>query len=95
VRAFIEEFQRRYRELLDTSGSRLNVMDGQIARQRQQIEAVIAALVTVPGSKALGARLATEEARLGQLERSARPSLTSGPRSCRTLRSSPGTSTIC
>ncbi len=53
---------------LDTSGSRLKVMDAQIARQRQQIEAVMAALGTVPGSKALGARLATEEAKLAQLE---------------------------
>ena len=43
-------------------------MDAQITRQRQQIEAVMAALVTVPGSKARGARLATEEAKLGQLE---------------------------
>jgi len=43
-------------------------MDAQIARQGQQIEAVMAALVTVPGSKALGARLATEEAKLRQLE---------------------------
>ena len=68
IEAFIEEFQRRYRELLDTSGSRLKAMDAQIARQRQQIEAVMAALVTVPGSKALGARLATEEAKLGQFE---------------------------
>jgi hypothetical protein len=43
-------------------------MDAQIARQRQQIEAVMVALVTVPGSKALGARLATEEEKLAQLE---------------------------
>ena len=68
IEAFVEEFQRRYRELLDTSGSRLKVMEAQIARQRQQIEAVMAALVTVPGSKALGARLATEEAQLAQFE---------------------------
>ena len=54
--------------MLDTSGSRLKAMDAEIARQRQQIEAVMAALVTVPGSKALGARLPTEEAKLGQLE---------------------------
>jgi site-specific DNA recombinase len=68
IEAFIDEFQRRYRELLETSGSRLKSIDGQIARQRQQIEAVMAALVTVPGSKALGARLATEEGRLTQME---------------------------
>jgi hypothetical protein len=43
-------------------------MDAQIARQRRQIEVVMAALVTVPGSKALGARLATEEAKVAQLE---------------------------
>ena len=43
-------------------------MDAQIARQRQPIEAVMAALVTVPGSKVLSARLATKEAKLGQLE---------------------------
>ncbi|HVY41253.1 MAG TPA: DUF4126 family protein [Polyangia bacterium] len=40
----------------------------QIARQRQHVEAVMAALVTVPGSKALGAKLATEEAKLLALE---------------------------
>ena len=68
IEAFIDEFQRRYGELLETSGSRLKSVDGQIARQRQQIEAVMAALVTVPGSKALGARLAAEEAKLSQLD---------------------------
>ena len=68
VEAFIEEFQRRYRELLETSGSRLKTIEGQIARQREHIEAVMAALVTVPGSKALGAKLATEEAKLSELE---------------------------
>jgi hypothetical protein len=68
IEAFIDEFQRRYRELLETSGSRLKSLDAQIARQRQQIEAVMTALVTVPGSKALGARLTIEEAKLPQLE---------------------------
>jgi hypothetical protein len=43
-------------------------MDAQIARQRQQIEAVMAALVTVPGSKALGARLAADEMKLAEFE---------------------------
>ena len=68
IEAFIDEFQRRYRELLETSGSRLKTIDGEIARQRKQIDAVMAALVTVPGSKALGGRLATEEAKLAELE---------------------------
>ena len=68
IEAFIDEFQRRYRELLDTSGTKIKSIDAQIARQRQQIEAVMTALVTVPGSKALGARLAIEEAKLPQLE---------------------------
>src|SRR4051812_18290241 len=61
--AVLDEFQRRYQELLDTSGSRLKSMVAPIARQRQQIEAVMTALVTVPGSQALGARLATKEAK--------------------------------
>jgi hypothetical protein len=68
IEAFIDEFQRRYRDLLETSGSRLKTIDGEIARQRKQIDAVMAALVTVPGSKALGGRLATEEAKLAELE---------------------------
>jgi hypothetical protein len=68
IEAFIDEFQRRYRELLETSGSRLKSIDAQIGRQRQQIEAVMTGLVTVPGSKAIGARLAAEEARLSPLD---------------------------
>ena len=39
-------------------------MDAQIACQQQQIEAVMAAL----SQRALGAHLATEEAKLAQLE---------------------------
>lgn len=62
-RGVLDAFQRRHHELLDTSGSRLKSMVAPIARQRQQIEAVMTALVTVPGSKAVGARLATEEAK--------------------------------
>ncbi len=56
IEAFIDEFQRRYRELLETSESRLKSVDGEIARQRKQIDAVLAALVTVPRAPRPSAR---------------------------------------
>jgi hypothetical protein len=70
IELFITEFERRYRELLDTAGSRLKDIEAQIASKRKLLENVTLALLTVPGSKALGAKLAAEEAKLAELEAS-------------------------
>ena len=61
-----EQFYRKHlpgAPFLPRSSSRPKTIEGQIARRREHVEAVMAALVTVPGSKH-GAKLATEEAKL-------------------------------
>ena len=51
IEAFIEELQRRYRELLDTSGSRLKAIDAKIARY---VEGLLTTLDTdIPKARAI------------------------------------------
>ncbi len=96
VEVFVEAFRQRCAEL-EAEGSPTKELEDKIERQRQLLANITQALVTVPGSKTLGEKLAVEEAGSGgpggaQDGDSRAPAHPAPPRRDRVLRQAAGRS---